>query len=62
MTADPVATAAPCPECQAAVPLAPDTLDGEIVSCGECLAELEVVTTNPPTLALAPDVEEDWGE
>ncbi len=61
MTADPV-TAAACPECQAAVALAPDTLDGEIVPCGECLAELEVVTAVPPTLALAPDVEEDWGE
>jgi alpha-aminoadipate carrier protein LysW len=35
---------------------------GEIVECPECGAELEVVNNNPVTLALAPEVEEDWGE
>jgi alpha-aminoadipate carrier protein LysW len=35
---------------------------GEILPCGECLAELEVTLLEPLTLALAPEVEEDWGE
>jgi alpha-aminoadipate/glutamate carrier protein LysW len=51
-----------CPECDAQVALAADVLEGEIVICAECGAELEVVSVNPPELALAPEVEEDWGE
>lgn len=51
-----------CPECGGGVHLQPGTLLGEIVSCGECLAELEVLGLDPPALALAPEVEEDWGE
>ncbi|NTW03698.1 MAG: lysine biosynthesis protein LysW [Oscillochloris sp.] len=53
---------AACPECAADVTLAADTMESEIVSCPECGAELEVVSINPPILALAPEVEEDWGE
>jgi len=34
----------------------------EIVVCDRCSSELEVVTTSPVLLALAPEVEEDWGE
>jgi alpha-aminoadipate carrier protein LysW len=34
----------------------------EIVECSECSVELEVVTADPLTLKLAPEVEEDWGE
>lgn len=51
-----------CPECGAAFALPPDTLVGEIIVCPECGVELEVVSLTPPTLALAPEVEEDWGE
>jgi len=51
-----------CPECDATITLAGDVMEGEIVTCAECGAELEVVSTNPPELALAPEVEEDWGE
>lgn len=51
-----------CPECDANVALAADVMEGEIVTCAECGAELEVVSVNPPELALAPEVEEDWGE
>ena len=51
-----------CPECGAIVPLAADTMSSEIVVCPECGAELEVISLDPPTLALAPEVEEDWGE
>lgn len=53
---------ASCPECGADVALAADTMESEIVACPDCGAELEVVSINPPTLALAPEVEEDWGE
>lgn len=52
---------AECPECAAAVP-AQDVIQGEIVPCPECGADLEVVRLSPPTLALAPREEEDWGE
>ena len=58
---EPVVTAS-CPECAADVTLAADTLASEIVACPDCGAELEVVSLDPPTLALAPEVEEDWGE
>lgn len=53
---------AECPECGAAVALAADTMASEIVACPDCGAELEVVSLDPPVLALAPEVEEDWGE
>jgi len=51
-----------CPECGAQINLAPDTEEGEIITCPDCGVELEVVSLNPPTLELAPEVEEDWGE
>jgi alpha-aminoadipate carrier protein LysW len=35
---------------------------GEIVECAECGAELEVLSTDPMRLELAPEAEEDWGE
>lgn len=50
-----------CTECAAAIPAAP-TLPGEILDCPDCGAELEVRSISPLVLALAPDVEEDWGE
>jgi alpha-aminoadipate carrier protein LysW len=52
---------AECPECAAEVPLM-DAVPGEILPCPECGADLEVVSLTPPTLALAPQEEEDWGE
>ena len=51
-----------CVECAGEVEVANDVMVGEIVECPECGAELEVVNTNPVTLALAPEIEEDWGE
>ncbi len=42
--------------------LAADVEEGEIVVCPDCGVELEVVSLDPLTLDLAPDVEEDWGE
>jgi alpha-aminoadipate carrier protein LysW len=53
---------AECPSCCAAVEFDTDVRAGEIVVCFECSGELEVMSTEPPTLALAPEVEEDWGE
>ena len=53
---------AECPECAADVTLPDDVMEGEIVQCGECGAELEVIELNPLTLDLAPEEEEDWGE
>lgn len=55
-------SSAPCPECAAPVPVPAGTVQGEILACGECLAELEVLRLGPPELGLAPEVEEDWGE
>ena len=47
---------AQCPECEALMDLEPDEVDeGEIISCPECGAELEVVNTNPIELDLAED-------
>lgn len=51
-----------CPECDAKISLPKGTVEGEIVSCPDCGAELEVVSTNPLALDLAPEEEEDWGE
>lgn len=51
-----------CPECEATITLSPDLLDGEIIQCPDCGVELEVLSTEPLELALAPAIEEDWGE
>jgi alpha-aminoadipate carrier protein LysW len=53
---------AECPECAADVALPEDVMTGEIVVCPDCGVELEVVNLTPPTLDLAPEEEEDWGE
>lgn len=53
---------AECPECAAELDLAPGVEEGEIVVCPDCGVELEVVSLEPTTLELAPEVEEDWGE
>lgn len=52
---------AECTECSARIPVRA-ALAGEILECPDCAAELEVRSVSPLTLALAPDVEEDWGE
>jgi alpha-aminoadipate carrier protein LysW len=53
---------AECPECGAELSLPDDIVEGEIVVCGDCGMELEVVETDPVILELAPEEEEDWGE
>ncbi|WP_030253814.1 lysine biosynthesis protein LysW [Streptomyces violens] len=51
-----------CPECGGSVNVREDVLAAEIVICRHCSSELEVVATGPVVLAMAPEVEEDWGE
>ena len=51
-----------CPECAASVSFTRAPLQGEVIRCRECTAELEVTGTSPVELTLAPQVEEDWGE
>jgi alpha-aminoadipate carrier protein LysW len=61
-----VTTVAPataeCPQCAANVAVRTDPRPGQIVSCGTCGAELEVLMVDPVQLGLAPEIEEDWGE
>ncbi len=52
---------AECTECAAKLHVAA-TLPGEILDCAQCGAELEVRSVHPLALAVAPQVEEDWGE
>lgn len=53
---------AECPECGAVITFDAQPLLNELVRCPDCGAELEVVSLDPLTLALAPTEEEDWGE
>ena len=57
----PAAVNATCTECDGRI-AANVALPGEILACPDCGAELEVRSLSPITLALAPQVEEDWGE
>jgi alpha-aminoadipate carrier protein LysW len=50
-----------CPECDRALDLH-GTRRNEIVDCPDCGSELEVVSTTPMVLMLAPEAEQDWGE
>ena len=50
-----------CPECEAELAVR-DLMVGEIIYCPDCSAELEVLRLEPAAVALAPQVEEDWGE
>lgn len=51
-----------CPECAAAITLTRVPMRGEVLRCADCAVELEITSTTPLTLALAPEVQEDWGE
>ena len=51
-----------CLECDAQLDLPPDVEEGEIIGCPDCGVEWEVMSVDPVTLELAPEVEEDWGE
>ena len=51
-----------CPECDTVMEVKEGTMKGEILECNDCGAELEVTSTEPVALQLAPQEEEDWGE
>ncbi|HLL64403.1 MAG TPA: lysine biosynthesis protein LysW [Micromonosporaceae bacterium] len=51
-----------CPECEHKLALPDATRLSEVVECPDCRSELEVVSTDPVLLAIAPEAEEDWGE
>ena len=51
-----------CPECEADLTLPSGVMANELITCPDCGAELEEISLSPVELALAPDVEEDWGE
>ena len=51
-----------CVECGAEIRLDEDVIQNEILPCPDCGVELEVMSLDPIHLALAPEVEEDWGE
>ncbi len=50
-----------CPECFDDLRLEA-VMQNEIVQCGGCGVDLEVIELDPMTLELAPEEEEDWGE
>jgi alpha-aminoadipate carrier protein LysW len=52
---------ADCPECEGRLVLH-EPIQGEIVPCPTCGADLEVMALDPLRLDLAPEEEEDWGE
>jgi len=51
-----------CPECEDEVRISESARLNEIIDCAGCRSELEIVALSPAVLALAPEVEEDWGE
>lgn len=51
-----------CIECGASLSLPDNVMQGEILPCSDCGAELEVISLSPLTVDLAPMEMEDWGE
>jgi transketolase len=51
-----------CPECEGELKLPESARVNEIVECGECRVELEVLSLEPALVGFAPEIEEDWGE
>ncbi|MGO9955637.1 MAG: lysine biosynthesis protein LysW [Solirubrobacteraceae bacterium] len=51
-----------CPDCAAVVPAPAGVRVSSVVVCPACQAELELISLDPPEYALAPEIEEDFGE
>ncbi|MCY4105879.1 MAG: lysine biosynthesis protein LysW [Chloroflexi bacterium] len=51
-----------CPMCDATQEIPADAMLNELIACGDCGGELEIVSLQPLRLELAPPCEEDWGE
>ena len=51
-----------CPVCGGGVSAPSEAIISELVDCGGCASELEVINLSPLSLRLAPMEDEDWGE
>lgn len=51
-----------CDECEGDVDVPNDSISGEVVSCGDCGTEYEVIKDSDVKLKRAESVGEDWGE
>ena len=51
-----------CPVCDATQDIPVDAMLNELIACGDCGSELEILSLQPLILELAPPCEEDWGE
>jgi alpha-aminoadipate carrier protein LysW len=52
-----------CVDCEAAIDVPEDAVDGEIVTCPDCGLDLEVhITPQGPSLKPLLVTKEDWGE
>jgi alpha-aminoadipate carrier protein LysW len=56
------ASYAPCPVCDAEVPVPPNPVLSELLVCESCSVALEVRALDPVVLDEAPQEEEDWGQ
>ncbi len=51
-----------CPVCGGGVNLPINAVLSELLDCGECSSELEVISLEPVRFVEAPLEAEDWGE
>jgi alpha-aminoadipate carrier protein LysW len=51
-----------CPVCGTHLAMPSGIVENEIIDCGICSAELEVLSLNPLSVEEAPEEQEDWGE
>lgn len=51
-----------CVICDGAISIPDNAMVGELLICGDCGTELELVSLDPMTLEEAPEIQEDWGE
>jgi alpha-aminoadipate carrier protein LysW len=54
--------ASTCPDCAEIVPITLGLRVTSIVICPSCQEELEIISLDPVEFALAPEIEEDFGE
>ena len=51
-----------CPECAGTISSKEGMEVGEVLTCKDCGTRLEVMSVEPFQIALAPKIQEDWGE
>ena len=61
MSTNTITISAECPECVGKLHLK-DVEQGEILTCDDCGADLEVRSLDPLSIMIAPEEAEDWGE